>query len=92
MNNGLQTERAHMGVFSTTSYISIGDPYAKKSQSDDRMKGRQFISQYPKRGLGGAAEKACYFDRQFPSLFIGEKCAAQKLRAESSRRPRGPNS
>ena len=73
MNNGLQTERAHMGVFSTTSYISIGDPYAKKSQSDDRMKGRQFISQYPKRGLGGAAEKACYFDRQFPSLFIGEK-------------------
>ena len=46
------------------------------------MKGRQFISQYPKRGLGGAAEKACYFDRQFPSLFIGEKCAAQKLRAE----------
>ena len=47
--------------------------YAKKSQSDDRMKGRQFISQYPKRGLGGAAEKACYFDRQFPSLFIGEK-------------------
>ena len=35
--------------------------------------GRQFISQYPKRGLGGAAEKACYFDRQFPSLFIGEK-------------------
>ena len=28
MNNGLQTERAHMGVFSTTSYISIGDPCA----------------------------------------------------------------
>ena len=30
MNNNLTTERSHLGVFSTTTYITIGDVYGKK--------------------------------------------------------------
>ena len=41
MNNGLITERALRGVFTTPSYISIGDDYAKKSLEDPRLKGKQ---------------------------------------------------
>jgi hypothetical protein len=41
MNNGLNTERALRGVFSTSSYITVGDPYAKKGVKDDREMGLQ---------------------------------------------------
>ena len=42
MNNNSLSERAHLGVFSASSYTSIGDPYGKKAVQDDRMKGVQF--------------------------------------------------
>ena len=53
MNNGLLSERAHLGVFSTSTYISIGDTYGKKSDSDPRLLGKQFQADFPKQGIAG---------------------------------------
>ena len=73
MNNGVQSERAHLGVFSTSSYISIGDPYGKKSNKDPRFGGKQFNADFPKQGLAGALPNNALFAREHARLFGGEK-------------------
>ena len=73
MNNNLMTERAHLGVFSTASYLTIGDPYAKKSLEDSRLKGKQFNADFPKGGIAGARPNNSMFDREHKWLFRGEK-------------------
>jgi len=73
MNNNLTTERAHLGVYSTSSYITIGDPYAKKADADPRLKGKQFSAEFPKEGLGGARPNNSLFDREHKWLFGNEK-------------------
>jgi len=73
MNNGLSTERAHLGVFSTSSYISIGDQYGKKSQSDPRLLGKQFSHFFPTQGIAGARPNNSMFDREHKWLYGGEK-------------------
>lgn len=73
MNNNLQTERAHLGVFSTSSYINIGDQYGKKSQSDPRLLGKQFSHFFPTQGIAGARPNNSMFDREHKWLYGGEK-------------------
>lgn len=73
MNNNLLTERAHLGIFSSSSYISIGDAYGKKAQRDDREKGLQFQVEFPKSGMGGARDNKALFEREHKWLFGGEK-------------------
>lgn len=74
MNNNMTTERAHIGVFSTSSYITIGDGYGKKEVKDDRMKGTQFSTTFPKSGLGGARPNESLFERKHLWLYEkGEK-------------------
>ena len=82
MNNNSLSERAHLGVFSASSYTSIGDPYGKKAVQDDRMKGVQFQAEFPKSGIAGARLGNVLFDRQHKWLYQnGEKCAPP-LRAQ----------
>ena len=64
MNNNLTTERAHCGVFSTTSYVSIGDQYGKKAVKDDRERGVQFAAEFPKSGIAGGRPNNSLFDRE----------------------------
>lgn len=74
MNNNVNSERAHLGIFSTASYISINDPYEKKRENkDSRFGGKQFAADFPKGGIAGALPKQALFSREYPSLFIGEK-------------------
>jgi hypothetical protein len=73
MNHNLTTERAHLGVFSTTSYITIGDTFGKKSESDPRLKGKQFAADFPKAGVAGARPNNSLFDREHKWLYGGEK-------------------
>jgi len=73
MNNGLQTERAHRGTFSISSYITIGDMYAKKADSDPRLKGKQFSQACPAQGIAGARPNNSMFDREHKWLYGGEK-------------------
>ncbi len=81
MNNGLLTERAHLGVFSTSSYINIGDQYGKKSASDPRLMGKQFSMDVPKQGIAGARPNNSMFDREHKWLYGGEKCVPCPRRA-----------
>jgi len=74
MNNNLTTERAHLGVFSTSSFISIGDTYGKKSDQDPRLQGKQFTADFPKGGIAGARPNNSLFDREHKWLYGGEKC------------------
>eukprot|EP00967_Tisochrysis_lutea_P079465 scaffold108776_cov32-Tisochrysis_lutea.AAC.2 len=73
MNNGLSTERALRGVFSTSSYITVGDPYGKKSAKDDREKGVQMSADFPKSGIAGALPNNALFAKEHKWLFGGEK-------------------
>lgn len=61
MNNGLLTERAHLGLFQSASYVSIGDPYGKKASKDPRFGGKQFSSKYPISGISGGLPANAYF-------------------------------
>jgi hypothetical protein len=67
------TERAHLGVFSTASYISIGDNYGKKADSDPRLLGKQFSHFFPTSGIAGARPNNSMFDREHKWLYGGEK-------------------
>jgi len=69
----LTTERAHLGVFSTSSYVSIGDQYMKKVAKDDRERGKQFSCEFPKEGMAGARPNNSLFEREHKWLFGGEK-------------------
>jgi len=73
MNNNLTTERSHLGVFQTASYITIGDTYAKKADPDPRLKGKQFSADFPKAGMAGARPNNSMFDREHKWLYGGEK-------------------
>jgi len=73
MNNNLTTERSHLGLFSTTSYITIGDQYGKKSDADPRLQGKQFSADFPKAGVAGARPNNSMFDREHKWLYGGEK-------------------
>jgi len=73
MNNNLTTERAHIGLFSSTSYVSIGDPYVKKGNKDDRERGVQFGCEFPKGGICGARPNNSLFEREHKWLYGGEK-------------------
>ena len=75
MNNNLTTERSHLGVFSTTTYITIGDGYGKKSDPDPRLQGKQFTADFPKGGIAGARPNNSLFDREHKWLYGGEKYA-----------------
>jgi hypothetical protein len=85
MNHNLTTERAHLGVFSTSSYISIGDTYGKKSEADARLLGKQFVADFPKGGIAGARPSNSLFDREHKWLFGGEKYAARQTLAARTR-------
>ena len=73
MNNGLSTARALSGVFATTSYISIGDPYVKKGAVDDREKGKQMSADYPKLGMSGSLQPSALFTKEHRPLFAGRE-------------------
>jgi len=73
MNHNLTTERSHLGVFSTTSYITINDQYGKKADQDPRLKGKQFTADFPKGGIAGARPSNSLFDREHKWLYGGEK-------------------
>ena len=84
MNNGLHTERGYLGVFSTSSYLTIGDMYGKKSTPDPRLLGKQFSQAVPKQGIAGARPNNSMFDREHKWLFNGEKCASRPCLAPGS--------
>merc|ERR1712100_310191 len=69
MNNGLTTERGLTGVFATSSYTSLGDPYAKKGNVLPRYKKKQFLTEPSKKGR----TKDTLFGRAFPFLADGDK-------------------
>lgn len=69
MNNGLCTERGLLGQFTTSSYVSLGDPYGKKQGVLSRYKQKQFLTQPAKHGL----VKEALFGRAFPWLSDGDK-------------------
>ena len=73
MNNNSQDTRAQLGVFSTSSYISIGDPYEKPPNKDTRLKGQQFKASFPKQGIAGARPNEALFDKTYKWLYGGEK-------------------
>jgi hypothetical protein len=74
MNNNVNSERAHLGVFSTASYINIGDPYGTKpKERDPRLLGKQFSMAVPKQGIAGARPNNSMFDREHKWLYGGEK-------------------
>ena len=81
MNNNLTTERSHLGVFSTTTFITIGDQYGKKSDPDPRLQGKQFAADFPKGGIAGARPNNSMFDREHKWLYGGEKCVCCTRRA-----------
>ena len=85
MNNNVNSERAHLGVFSTASYINIGDPYGTKpKERDPRLLGKQFSMAVPKQGIAGARPNNSMFDREHKWLFNGEKCASRPCLAPGS--------
>jgi len=73
MNNNMTTERAHLGVFSTSSYTSIGDPYGKKASKDARFGGKQFTADFPHGGMAGGLPNNALFAREHTWLYGGEK-------------------
>jgi len=73
MNNNMTTERAHLGVFQASEYITIGDPYIKNATPDPRLKNKQFSHQFPYQGIAGARPNNALFQREHQWLFGGEK-------------------
>merc|ERR1711988_1010416 len=69
MNNNVQTERGLLGQFTTSSYITMGDPYHKKGTMLSRYKKKQFLTMPAKKGR----TKDTMFGRAFPWLSDGDK-------------------
>merc|ERR1711924_301056 len=63
------TEQGLTGVFATSSYTSLGDPYAKKGHVLPRYKKKQFQTNPSKKGR----TKDTLFGRAFPFLADGDK-------------------
>lgn len=73
MNNNMTTERSLRGLYSTSSYITIGDHYGQKPKPDPRHIGKQLMMEAPHRGMAGARTNNTVFDREHKWLFGGEK-------------------
>jgi len=69
MNNGLTTERGLGGLFATSSYTTLGDPYAKKGTELSRYKKKQFQTNPARKGR----VKESLFGKAFPFLADGDK-------------------
>jgi len=68
MNNNMTTERAVRDVFSTTSYITIGEKekpldYGYKAPKRSCYNSKQFMTNPPKMGTGGAKVPEVYLER-----------------------------
>lgn len=69
MNNGKTTEQGLLGQFAISSYVSLGDPYAKKANVLPRYKKKQFQTNPARKGR----TKDTLFGRAFPFLADGDK-------------------
>jgi len=75
MNNNLTSERAILGQYNTTSYITIQDPYLKKNQPLSRHKKKQFLTEPGHLGRS----KDTMFAKAFPWLSEGDKYKTQQM-------------
>eukprot|EP00656_Telonema_subtile_P055769 TRINITY_DN872_c0_g1_i4.p1 TRINITY_DN872_c0_g1~~TRINITY_DN872_c0_g1_i4.p1 ORF type:complete len:255 (-),score=42.65 TRINITY_DN872_c0_g1_i4:275-1039(-) len=75
MNNNKTSEQALLGQYATSSYITLGDPYHKKSTNLPRYKGKQFQTNPAHKGRS----KDTMFAKSFPWLSEGDKFQAQAL-------------
>jgi len=75
MNNNLTSERALLGQYATSTYISLGDPYLKKGSQLSRHKKKQFLTEPGHKGRS----KDTVFARAFPWLSEGDKYKMQTL-------------
>ncbi|KAJ4461801.1 hypothetical protein PAPYR_1457 [Paratrimastix pyriformis] len=57
------------GSFGEPAFITIGDPYTQKQSLDDRYKGKQFLTNPPKKGK----TKDVTLEKAFNPLFVGDK-------------------
>jgi len=69
MNNGCTNERGLLGQFTTSTYITLGDPYHKKGTMLSRYKKKQFLTMPAKKGR----TKDTMFGNGFPWLADGDK-------------------
>merc|ERR1711934_45453 len=69
MNNGVTNERGLLGQFTTSTYVTLGDPYAKKGTMLSRYKKKQFLTMPAKKGR----TKDTMFGNGFPWLADGDK-------------------
>jgi len=68
MNNNMTSERAIRDVFSTTSYVTIGEKekpldYGHKAPLRSCYASKQFMTNPPKQGAGGAKVPEVYLER-----------------------------
>jgi len=69
MNNGRSDERGLLGQFSTSTYITLADPYMKKGTMLSRYKKKQFQTNPARKGR----VKEALFGKAFPFLADGDK-------------------
>merc|ERR1711998_625579 len=69
MNNGKSDERGLLGQFSTSTYITLADPYMKKGTMLSRYKKKQFQTNPARKGR----VKEALFGKAFPFLADGDK-------------------
>merc|ERR1712028_213402 len=75
MNNNQTSERAVLGQYATTSYITIADPYGKKTQGLSRHKKKQFLTEPGHLGRSNDT----MFCKSFPWLSEGDKYKGQQM-------------
>jgi len=75
MNNNLTSERALLGQYATSSYITLQDPYMKKNIELSRHKKKQFLTEPGHQGRS----KDTMFARGFPWLSDGDKYKVQNM-------------
>merc|ERR1711934_563118 len=69
MNNNTCTERGLLGQFGASTYVTLGDPYAKKVDMLSRYKKKQFLTNPAYKGR----VKEALFGKAFPWLSDGDK-------------------
>merc|ERR1711998_268904 len=69
MNNNTCTERGLLGQFATSTYVTLGDPYAKKMDMLSRYKKKQFLTNPAYKGR----VKEALFGKAFPWLCDGDR-------------------
>eukprot|EP00658_Telonema_sp_P-2_P015904 TRINITY_DN16147_c0_g1_i2.p1 TRINITY_DN16147_c0_g1~~TRINITY_DN16147_c0_g1_i2.p1 ORF type:complete len:242 (+),score=69.56 TRINITY_DN16147_c0_g1_i2:268-993(+) len=75
MNNNQTSERAILGQYSTSSYVTLGDPYHKKNTELSRYKKKQFQTNPAHKGRSADT----MFCKSFPWLSDGDKYFAQSM-------------